>query len=74
LKDYNQLFQEGKNCIATHFKNSIKDTEENLITKFEHLEEKGKTALGPALIASLGLLSESKPGSILIMCTDGLAN
>jgi len=38
------------------------------------LSEKGKTALGPALAASLGLISSSKPGSMILLCTDGLAN
>lgn len=38
------------------------------------MEEKGKTALAPALICALGMLSKAKAGSMIIMCTDGLAN
>lgn len=38
------------------------------------MQEKGKTALGPALLTSLGLASKGKAGSVIIMCTDGLAN
>jgi len=34
----------------------------------------GTTALGPGLICSLGLASQGKPGSRIILCTDGLAN
>ena len=37
------------------------------------LEENGPTALGPALLTSLVLASQ-KPGSQVIVCTDGLAN
>lgn len=38
------------------------------------MRENGKTALGPALLASIGLLAQAKPGSMVLMCTDGLAN
>jgi len=37
------------------------------------LTEKGQTALGPALVVSVALASQ-KPGSQVILCTDGLAN
>ena len=47
---------------------------ENLLQKFEKLEETGKTALGPALLAAVGMLHGSKHGSMLLLCTDGLAN
>lgn len=30
--------------------------------------------MGPALLASVLLASEGKPGSAVIICTDGLAN
>lgn len=38
------------------------------------MQEKGRTALGPGLLAALGLASQGKPGSMVILCTDGLAN
>jgi hypothetical protein len=38
------------------------------------LEETGSTALGPALVTSIGLAGEGAPGSTVIVCTDGLAN
>lgn len=38
------------------------------------MEEKGQTALGPALLCSLALALKGKPGSAIILCTDGLAN
>jgi|NOAtaT_6_FD_contig_41_928598_length_1799_multi_3_in_0_out_0_1 hypothetical protein len=39
------------------------------------MKERGRTALGPALFASLGMASKGKAGSsMVIVCTDGLAN
>ena len=38
------------------------------------LKANGGTALGPGLLASLSLATEGKPGSKIIVCTDGLAN
>lgn len=54
--------------------NSVGQSYQKLLDSFEKLQEKGKTALGPALLASVGLASKGKPGSMIIMCTDGLAN
>lgn len=45
-----------------------------MIDKFEKIKPIGKTALGPALLASLGLMEGAKAGSQIIVCTDGLAN
>lgn len=38
------------------------------------LEETGPTALGPAVLTSIAMASEGAPGSIVVVCTDGLAN
>ena len=38
------------------------------------LSPAGQTALGPAILTSIGLASKGKPGSMVIICTDGLAN
>ncbi len=38
------------------------------------MEETGPTALGPALTASIAIASQGKPGSQVVLCTDGLAN
>jgi len=37
--------------------NTVSNSTDKLIEKFEKLEEKGRTALGPGLLASLGLAS-----------------
>ena len=38
------------------------------------LEEKGQTALGPAVATAVAMASEGAPGSVVVVCTDGLAN
>jgi len=38
------------------------------------IEETGSTALGPAVLTSVALASEGKPGSTVVICTDGLSN
>ena len=53
---------------------TIAESEKRLINKLTSLKETGKTALGPALAVALGLASRGKPGSMVILCTDGLAN
>jgi hypothetical protein len=51
----------------------ISDTRKKLGEKVFELEERGSTALGPALLASVAMACET-PGSKVIICTDGLAN
>lgn len=38
------------------------------------VEETGPTALGPALVTSISMAAEGAPGSMVVLCTDGLAN
>lgn len=45
-----------------------------MIERFAKLQEKGQTALGPALLSAVLLARAGKPGSSVIICTDGLAN
>ncbi|KRX07681.1 hypothetical protein PPERSA_11230 [Pseudocohnilembus persalinus] len=55
-------------------KHSIENSIDKLTDKFSKLQEKGRTALGPALLASIMLAGQGKPGSMVVICTDGLAN
>lgn len=34
----------------------------------------GETSLGPALLASVAMAGEGTPGSMVVLCTDGMAN
>lgn len=63
---------EEKAQIIDEFK-PVKETKEILNSKLLSLEEGGATALGPALLYSI-LVASKKPGSKVILCTDGLAN
>lgn len=38
------------------------------------LEETGPTALGPALLSAVAMAGQGAPGSMVVLCTDGLAN
>eukprot|EP01126_Amoeba_proteus_P021701 TRINITY_DN2209_c0_g1_i2.p1 TRINITY_DN2209_c0_g1~~TRINITY_DN2209_c0_g1_i2.p1 ORF type:complete len:574 (-),score=157.19 TRINITY_DN2209_c0_g1_i2:286-2007(-) len=51
----------------------VKETEQELINHVVGLSETGATALGPALLTSIGIASKRK-GSAVILCTDGIAN
>lgn len=70
LYNYNELMTVGNQFqVAT----TVKDSAEALTKKLFSLEESGSTALGPALVVSVGMCSNSR-GSKIIVCTDGLAN
>jgi hypothetical protein len=55
--------------LNTPISKSAKDLTERIFS----LEEGGPTALGPALMAGVGMASRC-PGSRVVMCTDGMAN
>jgi hypothetical protein len=38
------------------------------------IEETGPTALGPGILTAVAMASTGKPGSTVVICTDGLAN
>jgi len=73
LFNYEDLLKEGMNADEYISKN-VKETKKSLVDRLGQIEETGQTALGPALVVSLGLAMKGKPGSKVILCTDGLAN
>jgi len=70
LNNFDSLLEEGK---KVHITNNIKKTQKDLINKLYKLQESGTTALGPALVVSLGIASASR-GNTIVLLTDGLAN
>jgi hypothetical protein len=70
LYSYEQLMDLGK---SHSLRAPIKQTKNSLSEKLFALEESGATALGPALVVSIGLAGET-PGSEVVVCTDGLSN
>lgn len=61
--------------IGSKFKveRPISEAQDDILEKLWDLEETGPTALGPALQLSIAIAG-NKPGSRVILCTDGLAN
>lgn len=47
---------------------------ERLLDRLNKTEAKGQTALGPALVSAIEVASKGSKGSVVVLCTDGLAN
>merc|ERR1712196_624264 len=59
--------------LASQCSEHVVEVAERLNTTVGSLRPSGNTALGPALAVSVGLASE-RPGSKIVLCTDGMAN
>ena len=64
------LGEENTNLI----KSPIKLSSTKILESLKATEEKGSTALGPAVLLSLSLLKNAKIGSRIFLCTDGMSN
>ncbi|KAL6079565.1 Circularly permutated Ras protein 1 [Balamuthia mandrillaris] len=75
LNQYDTLLELGKSH-SNLLSHPIQESHEDLSQRLFRVEENGATALGPALLVSLGMASAqaSSSGSQVIICTDGLAN
>jgi hypothetical protein len=73
LSDYEWLTNYKAPLDLADPSTSIKHTRNDLVSIISGLEERGATALGPALVLSVKLAS-AVAGSQVILCTDGLAN
>lgn len=73
LSDWEWLSAYKSPLNLTEVSSSIKNTRAGLSELVSGLEERGATALGPALITSVKIAS-AVAGSQVILCTDGLAN
>lgn len=74
LTNYEDLLVTAQKDADTHMTKPVSITKEELVHSLEKIEESGQTALGPALVISLGVAMRGAPGSRVIICTDGLAN
>jgi hypothetical protein len=45
-----------------------------LLNRLSKTEATGQTALGPALVTAIQVASKGSKGSVVVLCTDGLAN
>ena len=73
LNDFNKIVEIGEQN-AQIISRSIKDTSETLLKHLYSIEENGQTALGPAILFSISLITGNAPGSKIILCTDGISN
>ena len=74
LQKKDLCMQIGMQFYEKLLSNDVSKSNQTLLNKFEKIEANGRTALGPAILASIGLASQGKEGSMVIVCTDGLAN
>lgn len=74
LDNFDYLQENGKKQAIERLTKSISETEAALKSKLDAIEETGPTALGPAILTSVAMAAEGKPGSSVVICTDGLAN
>ena len=74
LNDYDYLLKTGCEQASILLNKTVKETKLELQKKVLAIEETGPTALGPAVLTSVALASEGKPGSTVVICTDGLSN
>lgn len=63
-----------ENMHSSYFPSSIAEKRQILSQKIRNLNPDGATALGPALLMSVLLAAQGKPGSKVVLCTDGIAN
>jgi len=70
LNNFDQLVQAGQ---AFNMEKCIKESKQLLEGKLFDLEERGQTALGPAVVIAVAMAARRK-GSKVILCTDGLSN
>lgn len=74
LGNFDQLMDFSQDRRGKFMNLPISTSYSNLKSSIMNLNAKGGTALGPALLISIILASESGPGSQVVICTDGLAN
>lgn len=74
LNDYQKLLTNGQAQAGERMNKAIRETKESLLARVAGIHTKGTTALGPAVLTSVAMASKGKPGSQVIICTDGMAN
>lgn len=74
LFDFDKLVSIGQEQASKRLSKTVGETSKHLKDKIMAIEETGPTALGPAVLTSISMAAEGKPGSTVVICTDGLAN
>ena len=74
LGSFEKCLKCGEDLADSYMTKGISASLNDLKFQIEHLLPLGGTALGPGLLVSMGLISKARPGSMVLVCTDGLAN
>lgn len=74
LQIYDEIVQATNGNAQRLMSQPISKTLDYLKQRLAKAQATGQTALGPALLSSLQLAAKGKPGSMIVLCTDGLAN
>ena len=75
LNDYDAVATEAQSLGDRYLTKPLHDTFPFLMEQLEKIDTRGSTALGPSLLASVTLIgAKGRPGSKVILCTDGQAN
>ena len=74
LNSFSALLEDGITQAPAYLSRSLKESYPYLLNTLKSLRTGGATALGPALLISVALATQGKPGSKVVICTDGLAN
>lgn len=73
MLDYNFMLKNGTTISKDIVSKSLKESEQFLQETLSKLRPMGNTALGPGLLTAVAIAGEGKPGSNVILCTDGMA-
>ena len=74
LNNYTQLLEQALGQTESYMGSALIDSKTDLLKTLENIVTGGMTALGPALLVSVGMAGQGKTGSKVVICTDGLAN
>ncbi len=69
-----EIMDSVKMHCAACMQRPIKETKNALKEALRHVDPNGRTALGPCLAAAYALLREARPGSKIMIFTDGKSN
>ena len=74
LNNYDNILKNAVASSAGLLQQPLSSTRKAMDKAVDDLRATGSTALGPGMLAAIGLAGEGSPGSQVIVCTDGAAN
>jgi Mg-chelatase subunit ChlD len=74
IHSYETILKHAVVGASTSLTQPIKKARNQVELAISNLRATGSTALGPGMLAAIGLAGEGSPGSQVIVCTDGASN